>query len=159
MAEHDTPVQRKRLGKIVSVAIPAAALITGLLVITETTRYPRTDAAEVFANFIGIAPQVDGPITTLAMQDNAFIKQGELLFEIDPRPYEYALQRARSDLSTLEGQIVDATRTIASQEIGAFSPGVLSSQRWLAWAFRTGSPTTSPTSAVIIRCTAPSVRS
>src|SRR5271157_4557104 len=116
MPENDTPVQRKRLGKIVSAAIPVAALIMGLLVINETDRYPRTDDAEVFANFIGIAPQVDGPITTLAVQDNAFVKQGGLLFEIDPRPYEYALQRARSDLNTLEGQIVDETRTIASQE-------------------------------------------
>ncbi len=112
----DTSVQRKRLGRILSVAIPAAALITGLLVVNETTRYPRTDDAEVFANFIGIAPQVDGPITTLAVQDNAFVKQGGLLFEIDPRPYEYALNKARSDLSTLEGQITDETRTIASQQ-------------------------------------------
>ncbi len=116
MPDSDAPVQRKLLGKIVSVAIVVAALITGALVVTETTLYPRTDDAEVFANFIGIAPQVDGPITTLAVQDNAFVKQGGLLFEIDPRPYEYALQKARSDLSTLEGQIVDETRTIASQQ-------------------------------------------
>ena len=101
---------------MVSVAIPLAALLTGLLVIYETSLYPRTDDAEVFANFIGIAPQVDGPITTLAVQDNAFVKQGGLLFEIDPRPYQYALERARSELSTLEGQIVDERRTIASQE-------------------------------------------
>ena len=116
MPENATPVQRKRLGKIVSVAIPVATLLTGLWVVYETTLYPRTDDAEVFANFIGIAPQVDGPITTLAVQDNAFIKQGGLLFEIDPRPYDYALHRARSDLSALEGQIVDQTRTIASQQ-------------------------------------------
>jgi multidrug efflux system membrane fusion protein len=116
MPETDTPVQRKRLGKIVSVAIPVAALITGLLVISETNRYPRTDDAEVFANFIGIAPQVDGPLIALPVQDNQFVKQGELLFEIDPRPYEYALEKARSDLSTLEGQIVDESRTIASQQ-------------------------------------------
>jgi multidrug efflux system membrane fusion protein len=116
MPENNPPVQRKRLGKIVSMAIPAAALITGLLVVNETTRYPRTDDAEVFANFIGIAPQVDGPIITLPVQDNEFIKQGGLLFEIDPRPYEYALQRAQSDLATLEGQIVDQSRTIASQQ-------------------------------------------
>jgi multidrug efflux system membrane fusion protein len=116
MRGDDTSVQRKLLGKIVSVTIPAAALFTGLLVVNETTRYPRTDDAEVFANFIGIAPQVDGPITTLAVQDNAFVKQGALLFEIDPRPYKYALQRARSELRTLEGQIVDDARTIASQE-------------------------------------------
>ncbi len=116
MPETDTPVERKRLGKIVSLAIPAAALITGLLVVRNTVEYPRTDDAEVFANFIGIAPQVEGPITSLPVQDNAFVKQGGLLFEIDPRPYEYALERSRSDLSTLEGQIVDQTRTIAAQQ-------------------------------------------
>lgn len=115
MAEAETPVERKRLGKIVSLAIPIVALITGLLVVRITVEYPRTDDAEVFANFIGIAPQVEGPITTLPVQDNAFVKQGGLLFEIDSRPYEYALHRAQSDLSTLEGQIVDQTRTIASQ--------------------------------------------
>jgi membrane fusion protein, multidrug efflux system len=116
MPETATPVQRKRLGRIVSVAIPVAALITGLWVVYEITLYPRTDDAEVFANFIGIAPQVDGPISTLAVEDNAFVKQGGPLFEIDPRPYEYALRQARSDLSALEGQIVDQTRTIAAQE-------------------------------------------
>lgn len=123
MPESQVPAQHKLLGKIMSVAIPAAALITGLFVVNETTRYPRTDDAVVFANFIGIAPEVDGPITTLAVQDNAFIKHGGLLFEIDPRPYEYALQQARSDLNTLEGQIVNQTRTIASQKnaVGAAS--------------------------------------
>jgi membrane fusion protein, multidrug efflux system len=115
MPEIETPPQRQRLGRIVSVAIMAAALITGLLVIQQTNLYPRTDDAEVFANFIGIAPQVDGPISQLAVEDNSFVKQGGLLFEIDARPYEYALEKAQSDLATLEGQIVDQNRTIASQ--------------------------------------------
>jgi multidrug efflux system membrane fusion protein len=106
---------RDRWGRIVSIAIIAAAVITGLIVVNETNKNPRTDDAEIFANFIGIAPQVDGPITQLAVQDNAFIKQGELLFEIDPRPYQYALQKANSDRNTLEGQITDQRRTIASQ--------------------------------------------
>jgi multidrug efflux system membrane fusion protein len=115
MPEDNRTPQSSRLGRIVSISIIAAALISGLLLIGETNRYPRTDDAEVFANFIGIAPQVDGPIMHLAVRDNAFVKQGELLFEIDPRPYEYALQKASSDLNTLEGQIVDQRRTIASQ--------------------------------------------
>jgi multidrug efflux system membrane fusion protein len=115
MPENNPTPHSPRLGQIVSISIIAAAVITCLLLIGKTNRYPRTDDAEVFANYIGIAPQVDGPITRLAVGDNAFIKQGELLFEIDPRPYEYALQKATSDLSTLEGQIVDQRRTIASQ--------------------------------------------
>jgi len=115
MPENDLDPQRRRLGRIVSISIVAAALITGALVIHLTNKHPRTDDAEVFANFIGIAPQVDGPITELVVQDNQFRKQGELLFQIDPRPYEYTLEKARSDLNTLEGQIVDQRRTIASQ--------------------------------------------
>src|SRR5277367_432019 len=93
----------------------AGAVVTGLLVINQTNNHPRTDDAEILANFIGIAPQVDGPITQLPVQHNQFMRQGELLFQIDPRPYEYALQKAKSDLDTLEGQITDQTRTIASQ--------------------------------------------
>src|SRR6202050_419257 len=115
MPENDPTPPSKRLGQIVSISIIAAALITGLSLIEKTNRYPRTDDAEIFANYIGIAPQVDGPITQLAVEDNAFIKQGDLLFQIDARPYEYALERARSDLSTLQGQISDERRTIASQ--------------------------------------------
>ena len=115
MPDNDTNPQRRRLGVIVSICIVAAAVITGALVITRTNEYPRTDDAEVFANFIGIAPQVDGPIVQLAVQDNQYRKQGDLLFQIDPRPYEYTLEKAKSDLSTLEGQIVDQRRTIASQ--------------------------------------------
>src|SRR5215472_1504514 len=128
MADNDTPVQPSRRGRIVSWGIVAAALITGLLVIHITDKYPRTDDAEVFANFIGIAPQVEGPLTKLPVQDNEFVKQGGLLFEIDPRPYEYALEKAKSDLKTLEGQIVDESRTIASQQsaVGAAQAYTLS---------------------------------
>ena len=115
MPENDPAPQFTRLGRIVSISIIAGAIITGLLVVNETNKFPRTDDSEIFANFIGIAPQVDGPIDQLAVQDNAFIKQGELLFEIDPRPYEYALEKAKSDSNTLEGQIGDQYRTIASQ--------------------------------------------
>ncbi len=115
MPEDEIDPQRRRLGRIVSIVIVAAAFLTGALVIIRTNNHPRTDDAEVFANFIGIAPQVDGPITQLAVQDNQFRKEGELLFEIDPRPYEYAAEKARSDLATLEGQITDERRTIASQ--------------------------------------------
>jgi multidrug efflux system membrane fusion protein len=129
MADNDTPVQPTRRGKIVSWGIVAAAVITGLLVIHITDKYPRTDDAEVFANFIGIAPQVEGPLIQLPVADNEFVKQGGLLFEIDPRPYEYALEKAKSDLGTLEGQIVDETRTIASQQsaVGAAQAFTVSS--------------------------------
>src|SRR5262249_16644825 len=84
-------------------------------VLYRTNYYPRTDDAQVFANFIGIAPQVEGPLTRLNVHDNQFVKKGDLLFEIDERPYAYALERAISDQAALEGQISDERRRIAAQ--------------------------------------------
>jgi membrane fusion protein, multidrug efflux system len=103
---------QKQLGRWLSIATAIAAIVLGLAAFYRTSYYPRTDDAEVFANFIGIAPQVEGPIIHLNVRDNAFVKQGDLLFEIDDRPYQYALERAISDQATLEGQISDEQRRI-----------------------------------------------
>jgi multidrug efflux system membrane fusion protein len=104
----------KLVGRILSVVIVTGALALGLAVIHRTGQYPRTDDSEILANFIGIAPQVEGPILRLTAHDNQLVQQGELLFEIDDRPYRYALERAISDQATLEGQIADERRKISA---------------------------------------------
>ena len=109
----DTKI-RTMLGKVISVAIVSGAVAMGLVVLYHTNRQPRTDDSEIVANFIGIAPQVEGPILHLSVRDNQFVKHGGLLFEIDDRPYRYALERAISDEAALEGQISDESRRIAA---------------------------------------------
>ncbi len=102
------------IGGIVSACIVIAALALGGIVLYRNNHYPRTDDSEIIANFIGIAPQVEGPILHLNVRDNQLVKQGDLLFEIDDRPYRYALERAISEQATLEGQISDERRRIAA---------------------------------------------
>jgi multidrug efflux system membrane fusion protein len=89
-----------------------------MCVLWRTVANPRTDDAEIFANFIGIAPVVNGPITKLPIADNQLIKEGDTLFEIDDRPYRYALAQAGSELRSLGGQIENQRRTIASLNSG-----------------------------------------
>jgi multidrug efflux system membrane fusion protein len=105
---------RKRISRLISIGIVAGTVALGMMVLYRTNHYPRTDDAEVFANFIGIAPQVEGPIVRLNVRDNQLVKQGELLFEIDDRPYRYALERAVSEQAALEAQIADERRRIAA---------------------------------------------
>jgi len=111
--EHSQDSGPKTIRKL-RIAIVSAAVALGLAVLFETNRQPRTDDAEVLANFIGIAPQVEGPIIRLSVRDNQFVKKGELLFEIDDRPYQYALENALSEQAALEGQIGDERRRIAA---------------------------------------------
>src|SRR4029077_19982479 len=68
-------------------------------------RHPRTDDAAARANVIGIVPPVRGQIVKLAVQDNQLVKEGDLLFEIDPDDYELALEKAKSALAALDEQI------------------------------------------------------
>jgi membrane fusion protein, multidrug efflux system len=105
---------RKIIGRWISLAIVVSAFVVGCFVLYRTNYYPRTDDAEIFANFIGIAPQVDGPLARLNVKDNQAVKTGDLLYEIDERPYEYALENALAEQAALEGQIADEQRRIAA---------------------------------------------
>ena len=106
---------RKVLSRSLGLLIVLGAVGAGLAAWRETRVNPQTDDAEVFANLIGIAPEVNGRIVKIPVKDNQFVRQGELLFEIDPTPYEYALETAKSQQATLEGQIRDLQRTIGAQ--------------------------------------------
>jgi len=127
---------RSIAGRVISVAIILAAVITGLLVLRQVSENPRTDDAEIFANFIGMAPLVNGPITHLYVADNQFVKAGDPLFEIDDRPYAYALTHAKSDQQSLKGQIEDERRIIAGKVSGVdvAKSSVLSSEASLSRA-------------------------
>jgi len=103
------------VGRILSALIVMGAIALGIVVVYHANYYPRTDDSAILANFIGIAPQVEGPLVRLSVHDNQFVKKGELLFEIDERPYRYALEKALSDQATLEGQISDERRRIAAK--------------------------------------------
>lgn len=117
---HDESFRKSRpvAGWLVFAGVVLLASVVALIAVSRAVVNPRTDDAEVFANFIGMAPQVDGPIMQLPIRDNQYVKAGDLLFVVDERPYRYALERATSQQAALEGQIEDRRRSINSQISG-----------------------------------------
>lgn len=102
-------------GRVFTASMVVLAMAGLISVYLVSTWRPQTDDAEIFANYIGIAPVVEGPILHLNVSDNQHVKQGDLLFDIDDRPYKYALDRAVSDRASLEGQVVDEQRRIRAE--------------------------------------------
>ncbi len=123
MADHTEHAVReaRRPFPFITVIVVAATLVCSLFVVQRINTDPRTDDAEVFANFIGIAPVVEGPVTKLAVRDNQYVKQGDLLYEVDDAPYLYALQNATAQQKQLEGQIANEQRHIGSQASAALA--------------------------------------
>jgi hypothetical protein len=90
MATHrPTEKWNQRLSRAISIAIILCAAVSAVLALRRYEVDPRTDDAEVFANFIGIAPLVSGPITKLNVVDNQLVKQGFLRSTAVPMPMRW----------------------------------------------------------------------
>ncbi|HKA40628.1 MAG TPA: multidrug transporter subunit MdtN [Burkholderiales bacterium] len=113
------PRLRRNLGRFVGLAIVVAAIALIVYVIHYLDQSPRTDDAFVRADTIGVAPQVSGRIIRLRVQDNQAVKKGDVLFEIDPVPYQHTLERSRAALDSLEKQIGLSQRDVRAQQLGA----------------------------------------
>src|SRR5262245_52318423 len=111
--------RRAWLGRILGLAILFAAVALAVSVIYDLDHSPRTTGAFVRADTSGVASQVNGRIIRLPVQDNQAVKQGDVLFEIDPEPYQYALDRARATLDSLEKQIGLSQRDVRAQQFAA----------------------------------------
>ena len=107
---------RRVLGRAIGAAIIVATVLVTLWVLDLNRRFPRTDDAYVRANLVGIAPHVSGPIVELPVVDNQTVKAGDLLFVVDPRPYQVTLDRARAELAVVESQISAQQSAIAAAE-------------------------------------------
>jgi multidrug efflux system membrane fusion protein len=79
---------------------------------------------------VTIKPRVSGYITRVAFKDGAEVKQGDLLFEIDPRPYQAALDQAMSEVALHEATLKLAKSVLdRDMEIGKRAPGSVSQQQ------------------------------
>ncbi|WP_415767553.1 HlyD family secretion protein [Pseudomonas sp. ZB1P45] len=77
---------------------------------------PYTQQARVGAFVIPVASEVAGRVTRVNVRNNQDVKAGEILFEVDPQPYQIAVDRARADLESTRRQIGASTAGIASAQ-------------------------------------------
>ena len=117
---------RKIFGRIFSVAIILIAVLLAWAVSVDLRNNPRTEDAQVRANVIGVAAQVGGAVEEIHVVDNQAVRRGDLLVELDARPYaaEVELARARLGLTDLEiradeEQIAAAEATLKEREARA----------------------------------------
>jgi membrane fusion protein, multidrug efflux system len=82
----------------------------------------RTDAAQS----VKIIPRVTGYLTKASFKEGSDVKRGDLLFEIDPRPYQAQLDQAMSQLYGNESRLKVAHADSARARELAKTPGVIS---------------------------------
>lgn len=77
---------------------------------------PYTDDAYVQAYVVQIAPQVKGPVVKVYVENGSRVKQGDPLYQIDPRPYQYEVDRLRALLVQTEAEIRQIESSLDGQK-------------------------------------------
>jgi multidrug efflux system membrane fusion protein len=111
-------VARRTAGRVLGVLIVAGAAVMVAVALLQWEIRPQTDDATVRANFVGIAPQVSGHIIDLQIRDNQSVRKGDLLFVVDPRPYEIAVARARANLALTRKEVAGLRNGVSTAEAG-----------------------------------------
>lgn len=122
-AAAETPkIDRPRRSTVLIMALVALAGI--LLVLWAWKLWPfetevvTTENSYVRGQITVLAPQVNGYVSEVLVQDFQEVKQGQPLVRIDDRIYHARVEQAQAQLAAAKAQLANATQTIAQNEAG-----------------------------------------
>ncbi|MGO8908985.1 MAG: HlyD family secretion protein [Bradyrhizobium sp.] len=78
------------------VVLPLAALLAGVIFYLNGGRYVSTDDAYVGAQKVLITPDISGKIEKVVVREGQRVNEGDVLFEIDPVPFQLAVDQAKA---------------------------------------------------------------
>lgn len=93
------PARRNRGRFLVMAALPLALVAAGGYYWVTGGRYQETENANLRQAKVSIASEAAGRIVKVGVADNASVKAGDILFEVDPEPYRIALAQADAALA------------------------------------------------------------
>ena len=88
---------KKYLRIIFTIAIVIAAVFAGRWVWTDYMHTPWTRDGRIRADIVTVAADVSGWVTTLNVKDGQAVKKGQLLFSVDNKRYQAALEKTKAN--------------------------------------------------------------
>jgi len=107
---------RERLRRPLLLGVPIALAAFGVAGYLAEEPYVSTDDAFVRAAKVTVNARVAGQAVEIAVRDNERVKQGQLLFRIDPEPYQIAVDQTDARLGSARLQIEGLKATYRQQQ-------------------------------------------
>ena len=106
---------QERLRRLLLMAFPVILVAVGTVYYLAEEPYVSTDDAFVRAAKELVNARVAGQVVKIAVIDNQRVQRGQLLFRIDPEPYQIAVDQAEARLSGTRLQINELKATYRQQ--------------------------------------------
>lgn len=92
--------------QVITITIPIIGLTALILILNIVA--PSSHDVRVVNYVVPINPPVRGLVTEVPIEPNQPIKKGDVLFQVDPTPYEILAQNYRAEIESLKAQLVTA---------------------------------------------------
>jgi multidrug resistance efflux pump len=104
-----------------SLATSALGGIVGivLLLLIMNYNHPFTSNARIYFSVTPVLPSVRGRVIEVPAQTNAPLKEGDVLFRIDPKPYEYVVAQKKAALAEAEQNVKQLKASLDGATAGA----------------------------------------
>ena len=110
---------KSKLPIIILIVVTVIALIGGLIYWLMTRNQESTDDAYTEGNAVSIAPKVSGYVVENRVNDNIFVRAGDVLLKIDPRDYIVARDQAQANLDAALAQQATAEVDLTTTRVRA----------------------------------------
>ncbi|MGU3317507.1 HlyD family secretion protein [Sphingomonas sp. M6A6_1c] len=110
--------RRSRLRLPLLLAAPIVALAVGLFFYLSGGRYQNTDNGYIQAGLVPVAASVSGPVVAVMVHNNQRVRTGDVLFRIDPAPFEAAVDEAAAELANARAQVSSLRANYREGEAG-----------------------------------------
>ena len=90
-----------------------------LLLLIMNYNHPFTKNARIYFSVTPVLPGVRGRVVDVPVQANAPLKEGDVLFRIDPKPYEYVVQQKKAALAEAEQNVKQLKASLDQATAGA----------------------------------------
>lgn len=98
-----SPAERRKRRRNLAIIVSAVlVVVAGLLLWRYFSSYESTDDAQADVHLYPVSARVSGYVVRVNVNDNQWVKQGDVLVEIDPTDYQVALAQAQANLANAE---------------------------------------------------------
>src|ERR1051326_5038014 len=98
----EAPKRRVWIGRVLMLGGIIAVAVGGLAFWLTGGRYVSTDDAFVDANKLLVSTDVSGLVSEVDVKEGQAVHKGDVLFRLDPKPFQIALAHAQSTLAQSE---------------------------------------------------------
>jgi len=110
------PPKKKDPVKAITKGVLIALLVLFIYHVVSDRVTPYTSQSNIEVLLVQISPQVSGQVIEVATHDNERVKKGQLLYRIDPEPFEIALRVAEANLAVVQQSLsVSGSQVQAAQ--------------------------------------------